>query len=324
MVVATLGLLLTFAILWFTRREPRVITKFKFAHLAQLIAQSSIYFYTFYFIPGLRDHIPLIVFQLIFANSFYFLFTLWRINQVHLDLSMFPIVLSINLFLWFYPQYFVLHLLLIVCAILAKTYLVRTVDGKTVHIFNPSALVMAAAATIVTVFYLEHLVRSLELVDAYTQVPYILLLIFIAGCLPQWVGKVQFIALGALLGHLFSQLVTDLITDFNFPARYLLLHPSVFIGITLLVTDPVTGPRRKSSQFVFGLIYGLSIVPVGYFFYLIGAQGHFAKLMFVPVLNYFWPMVEKVVSTTAFRKAKKSQNQTQKERRNSPPIPANP
>ena len=166
-------------------------SEYKPAHLVQSLAQASVYFYVALFWDGIREQAPYILLQLVFAHLFYFALTYWRERKIRYGLSMFPIVLSINLFIWFYPRYFIFHLLMVAAAILAKTYLVRERNGRIGHIFNPSGLVMAAAAVLVILGNWDYAIRTNELLSAYVRTPHILLWVFAAGCFSQWAGKVQ-------------------------------------------------------------------------------------------------------------------------------------
>jgi hypothetical protein len=267
-------------------------SEYKPAHLVQSLAQASVYFYVALFWDGIREQAPYILLQLVFAHLFYFALTYWRERKIRYGLSMFPIVLSINLFIWFYPRYFIFHLLMVAAAILAKTYLVRERNGRIGHIFNPSGLVMAAAAVLVILGNWDYAIRTNELLSAYVRTPHILLWVFAAGCFSQWAGKVQPVAMGAYIALIFSMILADGIVGSAFQHHW--VHPSVFIGITLLITDPVTSPKNKWPQFVFGMAYGLSVVPLVYLLTVTGNKGFYDKILFVPVLNYLAPYFEKL------------------------------
>jgi hypothetical protein len=266
--------------------------EYKHTHLIQTLAQGSIYLYVGHFWPGIGPWLPKLLAQLVFANLFYFAFTLARENQIRIGLSMFPIVLSINLFLWFQPRFFWLHFVLIAVAIAAKQFWVRENRGKISHIFNPSALVMAGAALIVIVFDLDFMVKSSDLIYAYTGVPHLLPWIFAVGCISQWVGGVALVALGAFVALIAGEAMADFLIGSAFQGHW--VHPSVFIGVTLLVTDPATTPKGKLAQFAYGCVYGLLIVPIAYLLSSTGNKSFYDKLLPVPILNYFMPQFERL------------------------------
>src|SRR5213079_1734540 len=60
-----------------------------------------------------------------------------------LGFSVFPVIFSINLFLWFKPDWFYLQFLMIAVAFAAKELIRWEKEGRRVHIFNPSALPLA-------------------------------------------------------------------------------------------------------------------------------------------------------------------------------------
>jgi hypothetical protein len=69
-----------------------------------------------------------------------------------------------------------------------------------------------------------------------------------------------------------------LFIDFN-------IHPAVFLGLHLLVTDPATSPRKNFGKAIFGAAYGAGVFGL---FALLTNQGvpeFYDKLLCVPALN---------------------------------------
>lgn len=276
---------------WRRHETWGVVYEFRPAYFVQALAQSSIYLYVSFYYEGIGQHAPLIIIQLIFAHLVYFLVTLNQEGRIRLNFSMFPIVLSINLFIWFYPTYFAWHLVLVAAAILAKTYLVREVNGKVSHIFNPSALVMSATAVVVIAFGLSHVLRSVYLIHNYPEAPNVLLLIFAVGAVSQWLGRTQFVAIGAFLAIILVMSALDFSIGGKFHRAW--LSPSVFIGVTLLITDPATSPRNQWAQMLFGLAYGFSVMPLLMLLTYTGHWGLYDKILIVPLLNYLAPYLDR-------------------------------
>src|SRR4029077_4028096 len=66
--------------------------------------------------------------------------------------------------------------------------------------------------------------------------------------------------------------------DFN-------IHPAVFLGLHLLVTDPATSPRKNFGKAVFGAAYGAGVFVL---YGLLDSHGDpqlYDKLLCVPFLN---------------------------------------
>ena len=78
-------------------------------HYMQTVAQLSIYVYWSVYWDPIREAAPLIAAQVVFAYAFDMLLT-WSRRDTHLlTFGPFPIIFSINLFLWFKPDWFYLQ-----------------------------------------------------------------------------------------------------------------------------------------------------------------------------------------------------------------------
>ncbi len=66
--------------------------------------------------------------------------------------------------------------------------------------------------------------------------------------------------------------------DFN-------IHPAVFLGLHLLVTDPATSPRKNFGKAIFGAAYGAGVFVLYGLLDSLGAPTFYDKLLCVPVLN---------------------------------------
>lgn len=262
-------------------------------HFMQAIAQGSIYFYVGYYYSGVAEWAPFILYQLIAAFVFDFLLSAYRNNRYKLGFSVFPIVLSINLFMWFKPEYFAGQLAMIFAAIVFKAYIVRKLEGRTVHIFNPSALPMAVTAVVIVLMLnAEYMLSTNNIVASYLIPPYFHLFVFSVGMLSHLASGVSFISLGAV-GTLF--LVDALFRTFvGLPPMGDIVHPSVFIGITLLATDPVTSSKTRTGQLVYGCVYGLGIFTGYVLLQRFGYPTYYDKILPVPILNFLAPYFDRV------------------------------
>ncbi|MSP61925.1 MAG: hypothetical protein EXR72_16650 [Myxococcales bacterium] len=117
-------------------------------HWLQPIVQLSIYVYW-----GMRWHQVaesawMIFAQLLFAYAFDMLLSWSRRETYQLGFGPCPIILSMNLFLWFKPEWFYLQFLMVAVGFGVKELIRWRKDGAPAHIFNPSSFPLA----IVSVF----------------------------------------------------------------------------------------------------------------------------------------------------------------------------
>jgi hypothetical protein len=63
------------------------------------------------------------------------------------------------------------------------------------------------------------------------------------------------------------------------------IHPAIFLGLHLLVTDPATSPRKNFGKVIFGAGYGAGIFALVPLLEGIGAPVFYDKLLCVPLLN---------------------------------------
>jgi hypothetical protein len=128
-------------LVWTTRRSPgarlTIGVELRRQHYVQAAAQATVLAYWGWFWRPVYDMAPLIAAQLSFAYAFDLLLNWTRRRHYALGLGVFPVVFSINLFLWFRPEYFALQLLMVAIGFTAKAVLLWKRDGRQVHIFNP-------------------------------------------------------------------------------------------------------------------------------------------------------------------------------------------
>lgn len=261
-------------------------------HFVQALAQMSIYFYWAHFNALVVTYAPYILFQLVFATWLQQLVAVAVGRKFRVGFSSFPIVLSINLFIWARPDSFYFQLLMVGAAVLSKAFLVKRTDGR--HVFNPSALVMAIAALCVLTFDLGAQFLTHDIVMSYMAVPHFYEFVFLVGCASHCVGRVAFISFGAVVALVAYDRVFVLLT--SWAPMESMVHQSVFIGLTLLVTDPMTSPRSRLGQFLYGLLYGFGIGAVHAVTVALGKPRYYDKVLVVPLLNLIAPWLDKLDS----------------------------
>ncbi|HYV64007.1 MAG TPA: hypothetical protein VE958_15095, partial [Bryobacteraceae bacterium] len=128
------------------RRAGRTLTLevvLKKQHYMQACVQGSLLAYWGWYWPPVYAFAPFILAQLIFAYAFDLLLVWSRRDTYALGFAPFPVVISINLFLWFKPDWFYLQFGLVALGLAAKELIRWNRDGRRVHIFNPSSFPLA-------------------------------------------------------------------------------------------------------------------------------------------------------------------------------------
>src|SRR4029453_13454472 len=108
-------------------------------HYLQACAQGSVLLYWGWYWREVYDSAYLIAAQLMFAYAFDMLLAWSRRDAYTIGFGPFPIVFSINLFLWFRPDWFYLQFAMVALGFAAKEFLRWNRDGRRVHVFNPSS-----------------------------------------------------------------------------------------------------------------------------------------------------------------------------------------
>ena len=111
-------------------------------HYVQACAHTGILLYWGWYWRPVYGAAPLIAAQILFAYAFDILLTWSRRETYTLGFGPFPIVFSMNLFLWFKAEWFAWQFVMIATAFTGKAMLQWTKGGRRTHVFNPSALAL--------------------------------------------------------------------------------------------------------------------------------------------------------------------------------------
>jgi len=265
----------------------------KTAHWVQLIMHSCIYSYWGWYWPQVFDEIPLILAQIIFVYALDMLVCWSRRDKWLLGFGPIPIILSTNLFLWFRDDWFFLQFVMISIGVIAKEYVQWKREGRSTHIFNPSAVGLFLFSVILIATHSTHITWGEDIALNLHLPPNIYLEIFLLGLVVQALFSVTLVTLSAAAVLVIANLIYTRATgvymfiDSNIPV-------SVFIGLHLLVTDPATSPKSKSGKLIFGGLYGASVFSLYGFLSAIGAPRFYDKLLPVPPLNLLVQIFDKV------------------------------
>lgn len=261
-------------------------------HLLQIAAHGVVYAYWAWHYPPTAEQLVLVGAQIPFAYLMEMGFGWLRYGRFRLGFSPLPIVGSLNLFLWMVDDLFAVQFAMIALAYASREYLKWPGGGR--HIFNPSAIALALVSATLIVTGSTDLARGEEIAVSLGAGPHCYLAIFAAGLIVQVRFPVVLITLSAVAVNLALGAAWTAATgtwyyiDTAIPI-------AVFLGMTLLVTDPATSPRNGAGQILFGAAYGLSVF--GLYTGLAALSGgpwseditYFDKLLAVPLLNLLAP-----------------------------------
>jgi hypothetical protein len=253
-------------------------------HYVQALVQLAVFAYWGWHWRPVYEFGTLLAAQLIFAYVFDMLLAWSRRETYTLGFGPFPIIFSINLFLWFRDDWFYLQFLMVGIGFLGKEFVRWKREGRMVHIFNPSAFSLGLFSLVLIATGTTGLTWGQEIASTLTLAPVIYLYLFLLGLIVMYFFSITLVS-GAAAMVLFglSALYTSLtgvpyFLDSEIPA-------AVFLGLHLLVTDPSTSPRSRAGKLVFGGFYGLGVFGLYSLLGAYGAPTFYDKLLAVPLLN---------------------------------------
>jgi hypothetical protein len=276
------------AALWIRARQGgRSLTlalSIKPQHWVQALAQLVIFYWWGRHVPIVAAFAPFIVAQLLFAYGVEALLNWSRRDTHYLGFGPVPIILSINLFLWFRPDFFYWQFVMILMGFLAKDLIRWTKDGRRAHIFNPSSFPLSVFSLVLILTHGSDATFGEVIANTIFDPPYIYLVIFLASVPGQFLFGVARVSLAAIvtlmvMGFAYLQVTgTYLFLDAYIPVP-------VFIGLLLLVTDPSTSPRTELGRILFGVLYAVFTTVLFVLLVSSGTPTFYDKLLPIPILN---------------------------------------
>jgi hypothetical protein len=158
------------------------------------MVQISLYAYWGYYWRPVYEHFWLICGQLLFAYSFDMLLSWSRRRDYTLGFGPFPIILSINLFIWFRDDWFYLQFLMIAVGFMGKEYVRWQREGRNVHIFNPSAFSLGLFSLILIMTNTTGLTWGQEIASTLTLAPNIYAFLFLIGLVVMYFFSITLVA----------------------------------------------------------------------------------------------------------------------------------
>ena len=253
-------------------------------HWLQALVQTAVFAYWGWYWRPVYDFAGLLAAQLAFAYAFDILLAWTRRETYVLGFGPFPVIFSINLFLWFRDEWFYLQFLMIALGFLGKEFVRWHREGRAMHIFNPSAFSLGLFSLALIATDASHLTSGREIASTLTLAPGIYLYLFLLGLIVMYFFSITLIAGSAAavifaLSALYSAWTgIPYFLDSEIPA-------AVFLGLHLLVTDPSTSPRTPLGKGVFGALYGIGVFVLYSLLGAAGAPRFYDKLLAVPLLN---------------------------------------
>ncbi|MBW3535173.1 MAG: hypothetical protein KY453_08155 [Gemmatimonadetes bacterium] len=276
--------------------EPLTLTvALRKHHWVQALAQITVLLYWGWHVRFVYAFLPLIAAQIIFAYGVDSLLSWSRRRTYALGFGPFPVILSINLFLWLRPEWFQWQFVMIAVGYLGKDLIRWNRDGRSAHIFNPSSLPLALFAVALIVTGSSDITLGQAIATSQYYPPNMYLVIFLAALPGQLLFGVARMTMPAVVTAYLISVVyfqatgTYLFFDSHIPVP-------VFLGMHLLFTDPSTAPRSESGRIAFGVLYGAGTT---FFYVVLGALGvptFYDKLLPVPLLNLMVRRIDRIAA----------------------------
>jgi hypothetical protein len=282
------------------RRRFSIDVVLRKQHYLQACAQASVLIYWGWYWPQVYASVHWILAQLIFAYAFDMLLAWSRRDTYTLGFGPFPVIFSINLFLWFKPDWFYLQFAMVALGFAAKELIRWNREGRPAHIFNPSSFPLAVFSLGLLAMGASGVTWGQEIATTQFYPPQMYLMLFLVGLPGQFFFGVTLMTLSAVVTtYLFGLVYFTTTGVYFFYDSYIPI--AVFLGMHLLFTDPSTSPRTDLGRIIFGALYGLSTVGL---YQLLGAAGlptFYDKLLQVPLLNLMVKGIDRVARAPALR-----------------------
>ena len=252
-------------------------------HWLQPLVQLSIYVYWGWYWRQVYDSAWLIAAQLVFAYAFDMLLAWSRRDEYELGFGPFPIILSMNLFLWFKPDWFYLQFVMVAVGFAAKELIRWKKDGRLAHIFNPSSFPLAIASVfLIWTGTVDH-TWGREIAVSIGDPLHIFEFLFLISIPGQILFGVATLTMPAVVTTFLLSAAYSGVTG-----TYYFFGPiptAAFLGMLLLFTDPSTAPKTELGRIFYGVLYGVSVFILYGLLDLAGQPTFYDKLLFVPFLN---------------------------------------
>ena len=269
------------------------------SHYVQAMVQLGVYIYWGWYWRPVYEQATLIIAQLVFLYILEVLISWARGRQWYLGFGVFPIIFSINLFLWFRDDIFILQFVMVTVGVLGKEFITWNKDGRITHIFNPSAFALSVASLLLIATSTSEISWGHAIANTLAYPEYIYVCIFALSLVVQYLFRVTLVTLSAAVTLILIGLVYFKITGVYFFITSD-IPIAVFLGLHLLVTDPSTSPRTDFGRIMFGALYGVSVIILFAVLNQTGTPTFYDKLLAVPLLNLTIQILDRVARGVDF------------------------
>ena len=253
-------------------------------HYVQACAQGLVLLYWGWHWPPVYEFGYFLLAQLLFAYAFDMLLCWTRRDTYGIGFGPFPVIFSINLFLWFKPDWFFLQFVMVALGFAAKELIRWNKDGRRAHIFNPSSFPLAVFSLVLLATGSSDMTWGREIANTQFYPPHMYLVLFLIGLPGQYFFGVTLMTMSAVVStYVFGVVYFASTGIYFFYDSYIPI--AVFLGMHLLFTDPSTSPRTELGRILFGVLYGLSTVLLYHLLGSLGMPTFYDKLLQVPLLN---------------------------------------
>jgi hypothetical protein len=270
-------------------------------HYLQACAQGSVLLYWGWYWREVYHSFDLLAAQLLFAYGIDMLIGWAQRDRYTLGFAPFPVIFSINLFLWFKPDWFYLQFLMVATGFAAKALIRWNKNGRPAHIFNPSSFPLAVFSLALILTGSSEMTVGQSIATTQFYPPHIYAMLFLIGLPGQFFFGVTSMTLAAVVATYLSGLAWFAATGvYFFYDSYIPI--AVFLGMHLLFTDPSTSPSTELGRIIFGIVYGLSTVVLYALLMRAGVPAFYDKLLQVPLMNLSIRLIDRAARSPLLRR----------------------
>lgn len=282
--VLLLGAAVLFGTASKARRELTIQLDIKTPHWLQMCAQGSLMLYWGWHVGAVYGNIPLLLGQLLFAYGLDALLQWFTRNDYRIGFGPFPILLSINFFLWFKPEWYYWQFAIVALGFAAKAFIHWERDGRRRHIFNPSSFPLSVFSLALILTGTTGTTYGLEIAQVLFNPPGIFLAVFLVTLPAQILFGVATMTIASVVTAFAWSMLYFWVTGIFF-FRDASIPIAVFLGMHLLFTDPATSPRTEQGRVIYGVLYAVFTIALAGVLESLGEPVFYDKLLPIPILN---------------------------------------
>lgn len=269
-------------------------------HWVQAGAQAALLLYWGWHVRPVFGNLPFLFGQLLFAYGLDALLQWSRRDTYQLGFGPIPIILSINFFLWFRPEWYYWQFVIIALGYVAKEFIQWQKHGRRAHIFNPSSFALAVFSVVLIVTGTTNATLGLEIAQTLFNPPHIFWVIFLVALPAQILFRVTTMTIASVVTAYAWGLIYFSFTGTYF-FRDAFVPIAVFLGMHLLFTDPATSPRTEVGRVIYGVLYAVFTIALASILEAVGAPSFYDKLLPIPILNIMVRRIDRAAVAAAVR-----------------------